>query len=239
MNPSGQVKTLKINGREISAREDQTILDVARENSVEIPTLCNMDGLTPVGSCRLCLVEVKGSRRLLPACTTGISEGMEVTTETETLRKYRKMVLEMLFSERNHVCSVCVSNGHCDLQNLAVEHELSHVRFPYLYPKVEVDASHDRFVVDHNRCVLCQRCVRVCDEIEGAHVWDVSGRGVASRVITDLKQPWGESETCTSCGKCVQVCPTGALSEKGKSVAEMAKRRQFLPYLTQMRKDQK
>jgi len=237
MNPSGQIKTLKINGREMSATGDQTILDVARENGVEIPTLCHLDGLNPIGSCRLCLVEIKGARRLLPACTTGITEGMEIATETETLSKYRKMVLEMLFSERNHVCAVCVSNGNCDLQQLAADHDVTHVQFPYLYPHATVDASHDWFAMDHNRCILCQRCVRVCDEIEGAHTWDVSGRGVESRVITDLNQPWGDSDSCTSCGKCVQVCPTGALSNKGKSVSEMSKRREFLPYLAQRRKD--
>ena len=92
-----------------------------------------------------------------------------------------------------------------------------------------------RFVMDHNRCILCTRCVRVCDEIEGAHTWDVMSRGVECRVITDLAQPWGQSESCTGCGKCVQVCPTGALYEKGRSVAEMSKRQQFLPYLTLMR----
>ena len=237
MSPSSQIKTLKIDGREVSAREDQTILEVARENDVKIPTLCNLEGLTSFGSCRLCLVEVKGARRLLSACTTGVQEGMEIRTDTETLRKYRKMVLEMLFAERNHVCSVCVSNGHCDLQSLAAEHGVTHVRFSYLFPKASVDASHERFVFDHNRCILCTRCVRVCDEIEGAHTWDVCGRGVNSRVITDLNEPWGGSESCTSCGKCVQVCPTGALSEKGRSVAEMEKRRQFLPYLTRMRKE--
>jgi bidirectional [NiFe] hydrogenase diaphorase subunit len=112
---------------------------------------------------------------------------------------------------------------------------MTHVHFPYLYPKLTVDASHERFVIDHNRCILCSRCVRVCDEIEGAHTWDMMGRGIDCRTITDLNQPWGSSETCTSCGKCVHVCPTGALSEKGKSVAEMSKRRQFLPYLTLMR----
>src|ERR1022692_2530420 len=98
-----------------------------------------------------------------------------------------------------------------------------------------VDASHERFVVDHNRCILCSRCVRVCDEIEGAPSRDIMSGGVECRVITDLAQPWGQREICTGCGKCVQVCPTGALSEKGKSVAEMSKRRQFLPYLTLMR----
>jgi bidirectional [NiFe] hydrogenase diaphorase subunit len=240
MNPSAQktpsVKTLQINGKDVSAREDQTILDVARENGVFIPTLCNLDGLTPVGACRLCLVEVKGSRRLLPACITQVQDNMEVSTNSETLVKYRKMILELLFAERNHVCSVCVSNGHCELQAMAQKLGVDHIRYPYLYPKLTVDASHDRFAVDHNRCILCQRCVRVCDEIEGAHTWDVQGRGTASLVITDLNQPWGTSESCTSCGKCVQVCPTGTLFEKGRASGEMTKR-EFLPYLTLMREE--
>ena len=235
MKPPVRVKTLTIDGREVGAREDQTILEVARENKIPIPKLCELGGLSNVGACRLCLVEIKGSPRLFPACVTRVEEGMEVTVHSERLDKYRRMILELLFAERNHVCSVCVSNGHCDLQSLAQSLGMMHVHFPYQYPRLNVDASHERFVVDHNRCILCTRCVRVCDEIEGAHTWDVLGRGVESRVITDLAQPWGDSESCTGCGKCVQVCPTGALSEKGKSVAEMSKRRQFLPYLTLMR----
>jgi bidirectional [NiFe] hydrogenase diaphorase subunit len=232
-----QVKTLKINGIDFGGRADQTILDVAREHDIDIPTLCHIKGLSDVGACRLCLVEIKGVNKLIPSCTTLVDEGMEVTTNSERLVKYRRMVLELLLSERNHVCSVCVSNGHCDLQALAENVGVTHVRFRYRYPKLSVDSSHDRFVVDQNRCILCTRCVRVCDEIEGAHTWDLMGRGIETRVITDLNQPWGSSETCTSCGKCVQVCPTGALSEKGKSVAEMSKRRQFLPYLTTMREE--
>jgi bidirectional [NiFe] hydrogenase diaphorase subunit len=235
MSPPARVKTLKIDGLDIGANEDETILAAARENNVTIPTLCELEGLSSIGACRLCLVEVKGARRLLPACVTNVEEGMEVTTTSDRLTRYRKQILSLFFSERNHICSVCVSNGHCDLQSLAQSLGLDHVSFPYLYPRLPVDSSHDRFVIDHNRCILCTRCVRVCDEIEGAHTWDVLGRGVSAKVITDLNQPWGSSETCTSCGKCVHVCPTGALSEKGKSVAEMAKRRQFLPYLTLMR----
>jgi bidirectional [NiFe] hydrogenase diaphorase subunit len=160
---------------------------------------------------------------------------MEVTVNSEQIVRFRRGILELVFAERNHVCSVCVANGHCDLQSLALKLGMTHVHFPYQYPKLPVDASHERFVIDHNRCILCTRCVRVCDEIEGAHTWDVMARGVDCRVITDLAQPWGQSQSCTGCGKCVQVCPTGALSEKGKSVAEMSKRRQFLPYLTLMR----
>lgn len=232
---SGTVKTFVINGQDVSAREDQTVLDAARENDIPIPTLCHLDGLCDVGSCRLCMIEVKGIPKLLPACVTRVQEGMEVTTDSERLARYRKMLVEFLFSERNHICSVCVSNGHCELQNLAREMGVDHINVPYRFPSLPVDASHERFVIDHNRCVLCTRCVRVCDEVEGAHTWDVMGRGIDCLVITDMATPWGDSETCTSCGKCVHVCPTGALFEKGRSVGEMRKRRQFLPYLTQMR----
>jgi bidirectional [NiFe] hydrogenase diaphorase subunit len=237
MNHGAEIKTLRIDGQDVSARQDETILDVARQNNIFIPRLCELPGLSTVGACRLCLVEVKGSNRLLPACVTHVQEGMEVTTRSEMLDRYRREILELLFVERNHICSVCVSNGHCELQTLAQKLDITHVHFPYRYPIERVDASHERFVVDHNRCILCNRCVRVCEEIEGAHTWDVMGRGINALVITDLNQPWGQSATCTGCGKCVHVCPTGALSEKGRSVAEMLKRRQFLPYLTQMRED--
>jgi len=228
---SGAVRTLQIDGRDVSARENESILTAARDAGIGIPTLCHLEGLAPVGACRLCLVEVTGVPRLLPACVTRVGEGMQVQTNTPRLQHYRRMVLEMLLTERNHVCAVCVSNGHCELQRMAQRLGVTHVTLPYRYPKLEVDSSHDRFRMDHNRCILCTRCVRVCDEIEGAHTWDVMGRGIESCVITDLHQAWGESESCTSCGKCVHVCPVGALVEKGTAIAEMAKRRQFLPYL--------
>lgn len=231
------VKTLTIDGKPVSAEEDETILQAATDAGIKIPTLCHLDGLGDVGACRMCITEIAGSSKLQPACVTKVAEGMEVKTTSERLQKYRLMILELLFAERNHLCAVCVANRHCELQNLAIEHGMTHVRFAYQYPSVPVDASHDSFVMDHNRCILCTRCVRVCDEIEGAHTWDVMGRGTNSRVITDLNEPWGESETCTSCSKCVQVCPTGALSSKGKSVAEMEKRRNFLPYLIQRREE--
>ena len=148
------IKTLKIDDRDFSARQEETILDVARQNGIFIPKICDLKGLSPVGACRLCLVEIKGSNKLLPACSTLVEEGMEVTTNSERLQRYRKAILELLFTERNHVCSVCVSNGHCELQTLAQKLGITHVHFRYCYPHLDVDASHDRFSVDHNRCNL-------------------------------------------------------------------------------------
>ncbi len=229
------VKTLTIDGQMVSAREDQTVLDAAHEAGIFIPALCKLEGVSHVGACRLCLVEIGNGPRLHPACVTRVQEQMEVRTNTERLRAHRRMILELLFAERNHVCAVCVANGHCELQELAIAVGMDHVRYEYSFPAQSVDITHPRFGIDHNRCVLCSRCVRVCDEIEGAHTWDVMGRGTDARVVTDLGTPWGESDTCTSCGKCVQVCPTGALLEKGRSVAEAKERRPFLPYLRRPR----
>jgi bidirectional [NiFe] hydrogenase diaphorase subunit len=225
------VYTLTIDGVECAGTAQQTVLEVARENGISIPTLCHLDGLCDVGACRLCVVEVKGSRKLLPACTTSVVDEMEVTTDSTQLSEYRRTIVEMLFVERNHVCAVCVANNHCELQARGADLGLTHLDLENINPALDVDASHERFAIDHNRCIMCTRCVRVCDEVEGAHTWDVMGRGLDARVVTDLGTPWGESTTCTSCGKCVQVCPTGALFEKGRSVASTKARRPFLPYL--------
>jgi bidirectional [NiFe] hydrogenase diaphorase subunit len=234
MSGETDVKTLVIDEHEVSARAGQTILAVARENEIDIPTLCHLDGLSDVGACRLCLVEIKGQNKLLPACVTTVQEGMEISTGTERLKSHRRLILELLFAERNHICSVCVANGHCELQTLAQEQGITHVRMPYRNPELSVDASHERFTLDHNRCILCTRCVRVCAEVEGAHIWDVMGRGTDSIIISDLHQPWGES-ACTRCGKCVQVCPTGALFDKSKIGSDHPKYPDFLPYLNLMR----
>jgi bidirectional [NiFe] hydrogenase diaphorase subunit len=234
---SVDVKTLTIDGQQVSARAGQTILEVAREHNIDIPTLCHLDGLGDVGACRLCLVEIKGSNKLLPACVGTVEEGMEIETATDKLKKHRKTILELLFAERNHICSVCVVNNHCELQTLAQKQGLTHVRLPYRNPELPVDASHERFTLDQNRCILCTRCVRVCAEIEGAHIWDVMGRGIDSMVITDLHQPWGES-ACTRCGKCVQVCPTGALFDKSKVGSDHPKYPEFLHWLNLMREAQ-
>ena len=226
------VHTLRIDGADVAASDGQSILAAAIENGIDIPTMCHLDGLSDIGSCRLCIVEIAGSGQLTPACTTLVSEGMDVTTDSQQLTEYRRTITEMLFLERNHICAICVANNHCELQDLAEKLQIDHFELPVINPSVGVDASHPLFSIDHNRCIMCVRCVRVCAEIEGAHTWDVMGSGIEERVVTDMGTPWGDSTTCTSCGKCVQVCPTGALFENGRAIAEGSKeRRPFLPYL--------
>lgn len=226
------VHTLRINGADVAATDGQTILDVAKENGIHIPTMCHFEGLSNTGGCRLCVVQIAGSPKLTPACTTAVVEGMDVTTDNEQLLEFRRTITEMLFLERNHICAVCVANNHCELQDMAEELEIDHFELPIINPTVGIDASHTLFAIDHNRCIMCVRCVRVCAEIEGAHTWDVMGSGIDERVVTDMGTPWGESSTCTSCGKCVQVCPTGALFEKGRAIGEGSKQpRPFFPFL--------
>jgi bidirectional [NiFe] hydrogenase diaphorase subunit len=223
--------SIRIDGELVNAAEGQTILEVARASKKFIPTLCYLKGLSAVGACRLCMVEVSGISRLLPACTTPVQDGMSVTTNSQKLARYRRIAIELLLVERNHICAVCVSNGHCELQSMATRLGVTNVRYPYNYPKLPVDISHDRYVLDHNRCILCTRCIRVCSEVEGAHVWDMTHRGIGSLLASELRRPWGDSRTCTSCGKCVQACPTGAMAEKGWSVEEMTKRDENISWL--------
>jgi bidirectional [NiFe] hydrogenase diaphorase subunit len=235
VQPAGPVCTLTIDGHDVGASADETVLDAARENGIVIPTLCYLDGLSAVGACRLCLVEVEGSPKLQAACVTRVAEGMRITTQSARLLHYRRMILELLFGEGNHICSVCVANGHCELQTLAQEHGVDHIRFPYLYARRGVDISHARFGLDHSHCILCTRCVRACAEVEGAHTWDVMGRGATARLITDLNEKWGDAESCTSCGKCVNVCPTGALFEKGHAIGESIRHPEVIANLLRMR----
>lgn len=229
--------TITINGREFEATEGESVLDVARREGIRIPTLCHLEGLSVWGSCRLCLVELADTNQLRPACATAATEDLEVTTDTPRIHEYRRMIVELLLAEGNHVCAVCVSNGACELQDLAAELGVDHVRYDYLYPQRNVDATHPRYLFDPNRCVLCTRCVRTCDEVEGAHVWDVASRGHQAYLVTDLHRPWGDADSCTWCGKCVASCPTGALGFKGSSVAEMRHDPGVVAFLTTARRE--
>ena len=226
------VKTLKIDGIDVAVEAGTSILTAAQEAGIRIPTLCHLEGVSNVSACRLCTVEIARSDRLVPSCITEVAEEMEVYTQTEQLQEYRKMLVELLFAEGNHVCAVCVANGNCELQDVAIEVGMDHTRFDYRFPKRDVDLSHPLFGIDHNRCILCTRCVRVCAEIEGAHVWDVAFRGENAKIISGLNQPWGDVEACTSCGKCVEACPTGTIFRKGSTTGEKERDRTKVEFLS-------
>ena len=226
---------LIIDGVEVTVPEGTMILKAAKDNGIIIPTLCNLEGLSPYGGCRLCLVEVHGTPKLFPACTTPVGPGMEITTNSDRLREYRKMAVQLLLAERTHICSVCVADEHCELQDMANQLGVDHVMFERKFTKDDIDSSHDFLVIDRNRCILCTRCIRVCDEIEGVHTLDLKLRGKDSQVIMDLDEHWGNSCSCTSCRKCAKVCPVGAIYIEGEPV-EHTKRKDIAEFIMARRK---
>ncbi len=210
--------TIKINDKEIVCNEGKTVLEVARENDIYIPTLCYYEGLESYGGCRLCLVEVKGNPKLLASCSTPVVEGMEVFTETERVKKSRKFILDLLMTERNHFCMFCEKSGpydttDCELERASYEVGLDHFIFPVYERGYKVDASSEDLVIDHNRCILCGRCVRVCDEIVANSTLSFGFRGSEALIVVDIDQEREES-TCIDCGSCYEVCPTGAIFSK-------------------------
>jgi formate dehydrogenase major subunit len=205
--------TLTINGVKVKGAPGDSVLNVCRANDINVPTLCHLDGLTDLGGCRMCVVEIEGERRPVPACTYTAKEGLVVRTNTPQLEAYRRMLLELLFTERNHFCMYCEKSGDCELQELAYRYQMDNIRFDHRYPSLPMDSLSDSIVIDHNRCILCGRCIRECKEIAGSSVLDFGNRGWRTLVVADLAQPLAQS-SCTSCGACVQVCPTGAIFSK-------------------------
>jgi len=236
INLSMNKLSIQIDDKKLEVEAGKTILEVCRENGVEILTMCHLKGIMDIGACRLCLVEIEGVNKLMSACTTKVAPNMIIKTSTERIRKYQRITTELFFAERNHVCAVCVANGKCELQNLGYKVGMDHVRYPYLFPQCKVDTSHPWYVMDHNRCIMCTRCVRVCNEVEGAHNWDVMNRGHNVRVISDFDTPWGESITCTSCGKCLHACPTGAIWPKAIVQGQLEKKPWIIDELMEKRK---
>jgi formate dehydrogenase major subunit len=204
---------LTIDGKEIVAESGQTILQAAQAAGIDIPTLCDHPALEPIGACRMCLVEVEKQRTLQPACTFQATDGMVVHTESEKVVETRKFLLELLFSERNHYCMYCQMSGDCELQNLAYRYGLDSWLYPRPYTPLPVDATRQYFVMDHNRCILCRRCIRACQEVVGNYTLGMGGRGTDSMIVADMNVPFGES-SCISDGTCLQVCPTGALMDR-------------------------
>ena len=228
--------TVYIDDKKLATESGKTILEVCKKNNIELLTMCHLKGVSDIGACRLCLVEIEGVNKLLSACTTKVTDNMVIRTSTDKLKRYQRITTELLFAERNHVCSVCVANGKCELQNLGYKVEMDSIRYPHLFPQCNVDTSHPWYVLDHNRCIMCTRCVRACSEVEGAFNWNVKNRGYEVRIISDFNTPWGESITCTSCGKCIHACPTGALWPKDIVQGQLNKKPEIIDELMAKRK---
>ncbi|WEL18836.1 MULTISPECIES: 2Fe-2S iron-sulfur cluster-binding protein [unclassified Halorhabdus] len=201
--------TLEIDGREVQARDGQTILEAAREAGIDIPTLCEHANLSNVGACRMCLVEVDGERNET-ACTTAVQDGMDISVDTDELWNHRRTMLEMMFADQNHYCMYCEMEGDCELEDMFNRAGLDSSRVPLEYPDIEPDTSNEYVTMDLDRCIGCGRCIRTCDEIVGNGTLNFGNRGRETTIVADDDVPLGES-SCISCGSCVQACPTGAL----------------------------
>jgi len=203
--------TLTINDKQVKGKEGDTVLEICQANGVDVPTLCHFEGLSDVGACRMCVVEIERERRPVPACTYPARDGLVVKTNTEQLEKYRRLILELMLSEHNHDCSVCESDGHCELQDLINRYGIDKTRFPVTESIELIDDSSDVIIRNPNICILCGRCVRACAEISEHRVLDFANRGGKTVVTAEMNELLGES-SCYSCAACAEVCPTWAIN---------------------------
>jgi predicted molibdopterin-dependent oxidoreductase YjgC len=224
---------LTINGREVRFKNGQTILEVARDHGVEIPTLCYLKDTTPTGACRMCLVEVKGARSLVASCAMPAAPGSVIDTDSEKVHTARRLNVELLLASGEHNCLLCEANGDCKLQELAYRYGIESVRFEGKTQSYPIEDLNPLIVRDFDKCVLCGRCVQACNEIQVNQAIGFGYRGAKAKIVTSGDRPYHESD-CVFCGQCVEVCPTGALTEKkarGKARSwETKKVRTTCPY---------
>ncbi|HBQ63796.1 MAG TPA: ferredoxin [Clostridiales bacterium] len=204
---------LMINNKKVTAREGQTILEAARDNNILIPHFCYLEGVHQVGSCRICVVEVEGAKTLQASCVTEAREGMVVRTNSEKVRKARKLVYELMLSDHPRNCLGCSRNQNCEFQKLGELMQISDFRFEGEKSKTFLDDSSPSITRDTSKCILCRRCVTVCNQIQGVGVLNVQRRGFKS-VIGPADELPLNSVNCVYCGQCTTVCPVGALQEK-------------------------
>jgi len=203
---------ITINGRPSQAVPGETILQALKRASVKVPTLCHIEGLPPTGACRLCMVEL-GNHQLVPSCSYPVAEGMSIGTRTPDVLEARRTILELLLSNHPDDCLYCLRNGHCDLQDLAREHRIDQRMYRGRQNKIPLDISGPALTRDPEKCILCGRCVRVCEEIQTVSAIDFIGRGCKAFIGTAFDRGLNVS-SCIHCGQCVRVCPTGALVER-------------------------
>ena len=212
-----------IDGKECVAKPGQTIVEAAAANGVYIPTLCNYEGLKPAGSCRICTVRVNG--RYMAACTQPVTNGMAVESMVPEIEDMRKALVEMLFVEGNHMCPTCEKSGNCELQALAYRYQMTVPRFPYLFPRRELDARAPKIVLELNRCIQCLRCVRGVLGKDGRKIFAAVRRGPHVAIEADAKLAARMSEE--EARRAMEICPVGAILRKEVGFAVPIGRRKF------------
>jgi [NiFe] hydrogenase diaphorase moiety small subunit len=208
--------TFIIDGTEVEGQPGQSVLEAAQAAGHYVPRLCYHPDLVPHGSCRVCTVLVNG--RPQSACTTPISPGIVVENDSDQVMAMRRDLIDMLFVEGNHFCMFCEKSGNCELQALAYRFGITAPKYPYQFPERDIDATHPDVLVDHNRCILCARCVRASREVDGKRVFQFVGRGRDKRVAVDGKAGLG-STSADIADRAIEVCPVGAILRKGVGFA--------------------
>jgi iron-only hydrogenase group A len=205
--------TIEINGQTVTARRGETILTILNRTGIRIPTLCHLAGFTPTGACRMCVVEVEGQPGLVTACSHQVEEWMKISTHSPRVMKARKTIVELLLANHPDNCLYCDRSGNCELQDLASELNIKERRYRTRKPSIRIDRNCDSIERDPAMCILCGRCIRVCDEIIGMSAIEIVGRGSRSSIGTSYNKGLN-SQACVKCGQCIMVCPTAALKEK-------------------------
>src|SRR5512133_1139670 len=207
------VFSIEVNNREITARKGETILSALQRSGIRVPTICSMKDFSPTGACRMCVVEVEGKNNLVPSCSYPVEEWMKIYTHSPRVIKARKTIVELLLSDHPDDCLYCERNGNCELQRLAEELSIRERRIPGSKTKYKLDKSSPSIIREPSKCILCGRCVRVCEEIQGISTLDFAHRGSNTSIATAFGKDLNFS-SCIHCGQCVVICPTGALIER-------------------------
>lgn len=219
------VHSFQLDGREIPFTPGQTIMDAALAARAYIPHLCHNPELPPHGSCRVCVVAVKG--RHVSACTAPAVDGMEVDNGSEEVQGLRRAILQMLFVEGNHVCPACEKSGACQLQAVAYWVGMLTPHFTHFYPRRQLDASHPDFVIDFNRCILCELCVRASAEVDGKQVFALAGRGMGKHLVVNSQSGLLRDSDIAVTDKAAEVCPVGVILRKRVGFAVPVGQRRF------------